>query len=88
MDKVCINEKVMKIHKEMFCRDNEGISHDYGNENFFGRAMGLRPGDVLAFLYAIEKSFNITIPHRDLVSGRFNCLNNVTDIVYEVLSEQ
>jgi hypothetical protein len=50
--------------------------------------MGMRPGDVLAFLYAIERTFNITVPSTELISGRFNCLNNVADIVYKVLSGQ
>ena len=88
MNKMDINEKVIELHKEMFWRDKEEIATDYGNENFFGKVMELRPGDVLAFLYAIERSFNITIPPTELISGRFNCLNSVTDIIYEVLSRQ
>ena len=88
MNKVDISEKVIELHKELFWRDKEGIASDYGNENFFGKVMELRPGDVLAFLYAIESNFNITIPPTDLISGRFNCLNSVTEIVYEVLSRQ
>lgn len=88
MDKTEINEKVKGLHKELFLRDRGRIDVEYGNENFFGKVMGMRPGDVLAFLYAVERTFNITVPSAELISGRFNCLNNVADIVYEVLSGQ
>lgn len=88
MDKTEINEEVKELHEELFLRDRGRISAEYGDENFFGKVMGMRPGDVLAFLYAIERTFNITVPSTELISGRFNCLNNVADIVYEVLSGQ
>ena len=88
IEKEEIEKKVICLFNEMFCRDKKKEDYYSFNNNFFGKKMELRPGDVLAFMYAIEKEFGITIPSSELISGRFNCLNNVTDIVYEVLSEQ
>ncbi len=63
MDAENIRAKVKKFF-DLFQKDESKIQDSYCTDNFFGSKMGLLPGDVVAYLYAVEKEFNLQIrPH-------------------------
>lgn len=50
--------------------------------------MQLLLGDVVAYLYSIENEFGLKVPSTYLLEGKFNTLDNVTDIVCGILRKQ
>ena len=74
MDAENIRAKVKKVFFDLFQKDESKIQDSYCTDNFFGSKMGLLPGDVVAYLYAVEKEFNT--------------LDNVTNIICEVLQKK
>ena len=62
MDAENIRAKVKKVFFDLFQKDESKIQDSYCTDNFFGSKMGLLPGDVVAYLYAVEKEFNLQIP--------------------------
>ena len=64
MDAENIRAKVKKVFFDLFQKDESKIQDSYCTDNFFGSKMGLLPGDVVAYLYAVEKEFNLRFrPH-------------------------
>ena len=80
--------KVKKVFFDLFQKDESKIQDSYCTDNFFGSKMGLLPGDVVAYLYAVEKEFNLQIPSSYIQEGKFNTLDNVTNIICEVLQKK
>lgn len=80
--------KVKKIFFDLFQKDESKMQDSYYTDNFFGSKMGLLPGDVVAYLYAVENEFNLQIPSSYIQEGKFNTLNNVTYIMCEVLQKK
>lgn len=73
---------------ELFHKDESRIRNNFCTDNFFSSKMGLLPGDVLAYLYAIEKEFGLQVPSSYILEGKFNTLVNVTDIICEVIQKK
>ncbi len=84
MNRNKINDKVKEVFLKLFQKDENMMQNDFCTYNFFGSKMGLLPGDVLAYLYAIEKEFDFQVPSAYILEGKFNTLENVTDIICEV----
>ena len=88
MDAENIRAKVKKVFFDLFQKDESKIQDSYCTDNFFGSKLGLLPGDVVAYLYAVEKEFNLQIPSSYIQEGKFNTLDNVTNIICEVLQKK
>lgn len=72
MDAENIRAKVKKVFFDLFQKDESKIQDSYCTDNFFGSKMGLLPGDVVAYLYAVEKEFNLQIPSSYIQEGNSN----------------
>lgn len=83
-----IRTKVKKIFFDLFQKDESKMQDSYCTDNFFGSKMGLLPGDVVAYLYAVENEFNLQIPSSYIQEGKFNTLDNVTNIICEVFQKK
>lgn len=83
-----VSGKVKKIFFDLFQKDESKMQDSYCTDNFFGSKMGLLPGDVVAYLYAVENEFNLQIPSSYIQEGKFNTLANVTNIICEVLQRK
>lgn len=83
-----ISEKVKKIFFDLFQKDESKMQDNYCTDNFFGSKMGLLPGDVVAYLYAVEKEFDLQVPASYIQEGKFSTLANVTNIICEVLHKK
>lgn len=88
MDRKRINDKVQEIFMNLFQKEANKLQDNYCTDKFFSNKMGLLPGDVVAYLYAIEMEFGFQVPSSYIVEGRFNTLDDVTDIVCEVLQQK
>lgn len=85
VDKAEIGDKVKKVFMDLFQIKESKWQDGYDKEDFFSTKIGLLPGDVLAYLYAVEKEFGLQVPASDIIEGKFNTLFNVTDIIYDAL---
>lgn len=88
MDREKVNDSVKQLFLNFFHKEESKPQNSYCTDNFFSSKMGLLPGDVLAYLFAVEKEFDIQVPSSYILEGKFNTLNNVTDIVCEVLPKK
>lgn len=88
VDKTEVGDKVKKIFIDLFHIKEDKWQDNYDKENFFSTKIGLLPGDVLAYLYAVEREFGLQVPVSDIMEGRFNTLFNVTDIIYDALCKE
>lgn len=88
VDREKIDNKVKKLFLDFFQKEESNLQKSYSTDHFFNSRMGLLPGDVLAFLYAVEKEFGFQIPSSYILDGKFKSLENVTDIICEVLAEK
>lgn len=88
MDKTEVGNKVKKVFIDLFHIEEGKWQDDYDKKDFFSTNIGLLPGDVLAYLYAVEREFGLQVPVSDIVEGRFNTLFNVTDIIYDALCKE
>ncbi len=83
-----VSDKVKRIFFDLFQKDESKMQESYCTDNFFGSKMGLLPGDVVAYLYAIENEFDIQVPSSYIQEGKFNTLDNVINIICEVLQKK
>jgi peptide maturation system acyl carrier-related protein len=88
VDRKKVDDKVKLLFINFFQKDESKFQDSYCTDNFFGSKMGLLPGDVLAYLYAIEKEFGLQVPSSYILEGKFNTLDNVTDIICEVIQKK
>lgn len=87
MDRKIIKNQVKEIFLNLFQKYEGNLQDNYCVYNFFGSKIGLLPGDVVAYLYAVEKEFGFQVPTSYILEGRFNTLDNVTDIICEILQK-
>lgn len=52
-------------------------------EPFLGGKLGCPVRELVVLLVEIEKTFHIKIPEKDVLEGRFDCYNNVKQILKE-----
>lgn len=52
-------------------------------EPFLGAKIGCPVRELAVILFEIEKKFNIKIPEKDVLEGRFDCYENVKQIIKE-----
>ncbi|EOS25290.1 hypothetical protein C804_04562 [Lachnospiraceae bacterium A4] len=87
MDKGQVSDKVKKIFMSLFQTEESKLVESYWTDNFFGSRLHILPGDVVAYLYAIEAEFGLQIPSAYILEGRFNSLDNVADIIFDILQK-
>ena len=61
-------------------------NNNYKRDNIFDVLTGIRARDLVILLFEIEKEFNIDIPEKYIINDKFNSLENITQIIYEIKS--
>lgn len=88
MDRGQISDKVKNIFMGLFQTEESKLPASYWTDNFFGSRLHILPGDAVAYLYAIEKAFELQVPSSYILEGKFNSLDNVTDIIFDILQKR
>ncbi|EPR11736.1 peptide maturation system acyl carrier-related protein [Ruminiclostridium papyrosolvens] len=83
-----INEKLLKIFESRFDMDLSESWEEVQDEHFLGSKMRMAPRDLLYLHSDIEKEFNIKISQEHIISGKFNSLNNIINIISYGLKEK
>jgi peptide maturation system acyl carrier-related protein len=63
----------------------EDYSFEDLNKELLGKTFKLNARDLLYLYHEIEKSFNITIPEKDIVDGKFHTINGIIEIIQNQL---
>lgn len=66
------------IHKFIF--DNKGIHIDE-SVSLLDPRNGLAPRDLLVIFFELQKQFNIEFTEEDIISQRFDFMNNIVNAV-------
>ena len=88
VDRKEISDKVKKLFLDLIQKEESKLPKSYCTDNFFGSKIQLLPGDVVAYLYSVENEFGLKVPSTYILEGKFNTLENVTDIICDILQKQ
>lgn len=80
-----IREAIVNILKEKIV-----INHDFSDEKLFGQeltggALRLRAREMLRLFFEVENEFNTRIPEEKIIEGKFNTINDITEIVFQLI---
>jgi peptide maturation system acyl carrier-related protein len=76
-----IRTRLNEIFKARFNLDLESSGEGILDSHLLGKEIHLAPRDLLYLLVDIEKEFAIIIPEQEVVSGKFNSINNIIGII-------
>ncbi|CQR57707.1 hypothetical protein PRIO_5308 [Paenibacillus riograndensis SBR5] len=76
-----IAESLDKILKSKLLIDTDLWGQDKYNRNFLERDVNMKARHLLKLYIEIEENFGISIPEKDIVSGGFNTISNISAII-------
>ncbi|MRN55833.1 hypothetical protein [Paenibacillus monticola] len=79
---------VDEILKNKLQLDSDSWGNDKFNQSFMDVRVNMRARHLLTLYFEIEKSFGVSIPEEDIVTGRFKTINNIAVIIRNELDNQ
>ena len=79
-----IKARLAKILKQRYQIDLLEKPADFCDQKLLGEGSKIGPADLIYLFFDIEREFQIEIPEKVVVDGRFNTLNNIIEIILEV----
>ncbi|AIQ70606.1 hypothetical protein PGRAT_25435 [Paenibacillus graminis] len=76
-----IAESLDEILKNKLLIDTDLWGQDKYNRNFLERDVNMKARHLLKLYFEIEENFGISIPEKDIVSGEFNTISNISAII-------
>jgi peptide maturation system acyl carrier-related protein len=76
-----IEIRLNDIFKDRFKIDFDGKEKELLNANLLGSSIYLTPTDLLYLFRDIENEFDINIPQKEVVDGKFSSFNNIVEII-------
>lgn len=82
-----ILQTVIDIFNSRYNKNIDISSTSLLYDNFFGPNIRMRPCDLLYLFFDIESAFDINIPSKPVLEGKFCSLSSVVDIIEEVINK-
>ena len=85
LNEVAVKDRLQKILMQRFNINLGTQWQDIQDEHLLGSKIRMAPRDLLYLHSDIEKEFNIKIPEKHIVDGKFSSINNIVQIVCDEL---
>ncbi|WDV45027.1 peptide maturation system acyl carrier-related protein [Clostridiaceae bacterium M8S5] len=80
MEKQNIKDILVKLIYDLFELDITKID-DYENKELLGYDIKFTSMHLLYLYFECEKKFKINIPQKDILEGKFNNINNISEVI-------
>jgi len=73
--------KLKDIMENTFEMNFDAFGNDFVNMDLLGTQVGFKASDLVSLYFNVIKEFNINIPEKDIIEGKFNTFNNIAGII-------